>query len=127
MGNPQSLKYVKTHEWVRIESTGELTVGITDYAQNVLGDVVFAELPEVDKHFAAKEECMLLESVKSVSSIYMPLSGSIYEINTGIEKNPEWINQDPCGKGWLFKIRPKNISDINILISAGDYASLLDA
>lgn len=127
MGNPQSLKYAKTHEWVRIELTGELTVGITDYAQNVLGDVVFAELPEVDKNFAVKEECMLLESVKSVSSIYMPLSGSIYEINTGIENNPDWINQDPYGKGWLFKIRPKNISDIKILISAGDYASLLDA
>ena len=127
MGNPQSLKYAKTHEWVWMESTGELTVGITDYSQNLLGDVVFAKLPKVGKHFAAKEECMLLESVKSVFGIYMPVSGSIYAINTMIVNDPELINQDSFGEGWLFKIRPNNISDIESLISADDYESLLDA
>ncbi|NQY51161.1 MAG: glycine cleavage system protein GcvH [Piscirickettsiaceae bacterium] len=127
MGNPQLLKYANTHEWVRIESTGELTVGITDHSQNLLGDVVFAQLPKVGEHFVAKEECMFLESVKSVSSIYMPLSGSIYAINTSIADDPELINQDSFGNGWLFKVAPNNISDVEILLSASDYESLLDS
>lgn len=126
MSNPSSLKYAATHEWVRLEDTGELTVGITDHAQDLLGDLVFAELPEVGQRFSAKEECMLLESVKAASDIYMPVSGEISAINTVLVDEPEVVNQEPFGDGWLFKIQPDNAADIDGLLSADDYEKSLD-
>ena len=126
MSNPTSLKYAETHEWVKMESTGELTVGITDYSQNLLGDVVFAKLPKVGQYFAAKEECMLLESVKSVSGVYMPVGGEIDAINTNLKDEPELINQNAFGEGWLFRIRSDNQFDIETLLSADDYEALLE-
>lgn len=126
MSNPISLKYAETHEWVRIEDSGELTVGITDHAQDLLGDLVFAELPEVGQRFAAKEECMLLESVKAASDIYMPVSGEISAVNTKLEDEPEIINEDSFGEGWLFKIQADNNDDVDALLSAEGYESSLD-
>lgn len=126
MSNLSSLKYANTHEWVRLESSGELTVGITDHAQDLLGDLVFAELPEVGQRFSAKEECMLLESVKAASDIYMPVSGEISAINTKLGDEPEIINEDSFGEGWLFKIQPDNASDIESLLSEQSYENSLD-
>jgi glycine cleavage system H protein len=126
MSDPSSLKYAETHEWVRPEDGGELTVGITEHAQDLLGDLVFAELPEVGQHFAAKEECMLLESVKAASDIYMPVSGEISAINMALVDEPELINQQPFGDGWLFKIQPDNVADIDGLLSAEAYEKSLD-
>lgn len=126
MSNPASLKYADTHEWVRLEENGELTVGITDHAQDLLGDLVFAELPEVGQRFSAKEECMLLESVKAASDIYMPVSGEISAVNTVLVDEPEVTNQEPFTDGWLFKIQPDNASDIDGLLSAEGYEQSLD-
>jgi len=124
--NPSTLKYAETHEWVRVEDSGELTVGITDHAQDLLGDLVFAELPEVGQRFSAKEECMLLESVKAASDIYMPVSGEISAVNPKLEDEPEIINEDSFGEGWLFKIQADNNADIEGLLSAEGYESSLD-
>lgn len=126
MTTPTSLKYADTHEWVRLEKTGEITVGITDHAQDLLGDMVFAELPEVGQRFIAKEQCMLLESVKAASDIYMPVGGEISAVNTNLEDEPELINQDSFGDGWLFKLQPDNASDVDALLSADDYEATLD-
>jgi glycine cleavage system H protein len=127
MSNPSSLKYADTHEWIRLEDEGgELTVGITEHAQDLLGDLVFAELPEVGQRFAAKEECMLLESVKAASDIYMPVSGEITAINMALVDEPELINQQPFCDGWLFKIQPDNATDIDGLLSAESYEQFLD-
>jgi len=126
MTTPTSLKYADTHEWVRLEQTGEITVGITDHAQDLLGDMVFAELPEVGQRFIAKEQCMLLESVKAASDIYMPVGGEISAVNTNLEDEPELINQDSFGDGWLFKLQADNASDVDALLSADDYEASLD-
>jgi glycine cleavage system H protein len=126
MSDLSSLKYADTHEWVRLEDSGELTVGITDHAQDLLGDLVFAELPEVGQRFSAQEECMLLESVKAASDIYMPVNGEIAAINTRLVDEPETINEDSFGEGWLFKVQPDNVSDIESLLSAEGYEISLD-
>ncbi|MFW5451040.1 MAG: glycine cleavage system protein GcvH [Methylophagaceae bacterium] len=126
MDNPSSLKYADSHEWARLEDSGEITVGITDHAQDLLGDLVFAELPGVGQRFAAKEQCMLLESVKAASDIYMPVGGEISAINTVLEDEPELINEDSFGEGWLFKIQPDNANDLEGLLSAEDYELSLD-
>jgi len=126
MNNPPALKYVNTHEWVKLEESGELTVGITDHAQDLLGDLVFADLPEVGQRFSAKEECMLLESVKAASDIYMPVNGEISAINPQLEDEPEIINEDSFGAGWLFRVNADNNADIEGLLSSGDYENSLD-
>lgn len=124
--NPASLKYVDTHEWVKSDDSGEIVVGITDHAQDLLGDLVFAELPEVGQRFAAKQEVMLLESVKAASDIYMPVNGVISAVNTELEDSPELINEDSFGEGWLFKFEADNSSDVEGLLSAEEYESSLD-
>lgn len=124
--NPTSLKYVETHEWLKADDLGELIVGITDHAQDLLGDLVFAELPRVGQRFSAKEQCMLLESVKAASDIYMPVNGVISAVNSALEDSPELINKDPLGEGWLFKFEADNIADIEGLLSAEQYESSLD-
>ncbi|MFT7414369.1 MAG: glycine cleavage system H protein [Methylophagaceae bacterium] len=127
MTNPNTLKYADTHEWIRREGNGELTIGISEHAQDLLGDLVFAELPEIGQRFSAKEECMLLESVKAASDIYMPVSGEISAINMALIDEPELINQQPFSEGWLFKIHPDNAADIDGLLSAEAYEQSLDA
>ena len=126
MSNPEALSYAKTHEWVKREDNGELTVGITDHAQDLLGDLVFAELPAVGSHITAAEPCMLLESVKAASDIYMPLSGEVVAVNQALEGTPELVNEDAFGDGWLFKIKADDIEDIDSLLSASAYELSLD-
>lgn len=102
---PQKLNYTKTHEWVKHEDE-YLIVGITDHAQTMLGDLVYIELPEVETTLDNGQECAVVESVKAAADIYCPVSGEIIEINEAVIENPQIINQDPYGKGWLFKVRP---------------------
>ena len=122
---PAELKYVASHEWLRLEDDGTITVGITDHAQDLLGDVVFVELPEVGDSVAVDDEIAVVESVKAASDVYAPLSGEIVAINENLEDEPEIINSDPYGDGWFFKIKPLNAIDYDELLSAEDYQNEL--
>ena len=125
MQTPDDLKYTETHEWIR--SDGEIaTVGITDFAQDSLGDIVFLELPEPGTIFQQGETVGVVESVKTVSDIMAPVSGEIKEVNSGLESNPESVNKDPYGKGWLFKISLANTDEITSLLSSSDYTAKVE-
>ena len=119
---PQDLQYTKSHEWVRVEN-GVATVGITDHAQDELGDVVFVELPETGATLAPGDSFGAVESVKAVSDLYSPVGGEVVEVNSALEDNPEKINEDPYGEGWILKLQ---ISDEGDLLSAEDYEKLLE-
>lgn len=123
MNLPEELHYAKSHEWVRIEA-GVAIVGITDFAQEQLSDVTYVEPPAVDASFSAGEEVAVVESVKAASDIYAPISGVIIEINDALEDQPELINQDPYGSGWIFKMEPENLGEVEKLLSAEDYAKV---
>jgi glycine cleavage system H protein len=120
MNVPQELSYSKEHEWIRVEG-GDCTVGVTDYAQDQLGDVVFVELPEVGEKFAINDAVASVESVKAVSDIYLPLSGEIVAVNESILDSPELINDDPYGEGWIMKLRMDDSSELDGLLSPSDY------
>ncbi|MDO4699134.1 MAG: glycine cleavage system protein GcvH [Moraxella sp.] len=122
---PADLKYVASHEWLRLEADGTITVGITDHAQEALGDVVFVELPEVDTDVTADQEIAVVESVKAASDVYAPISGTIVEINEELVDSPELANEDPYGAAWFFKIKPANPSDYDGLMSADEYQNSL--
>ena len=125
MQTPDDLKYTETHEWIRSE--GEIaTVGITDFAQDSLGDIVFLELPEPGTIFQQGETVGVVESVKTVSDILAPVSGEIKEVNSGLESSPESVNKDPYGKGWLFKISLANTGEITSLLSSSDYTAKVE-
>lgn len=117
---PKTLKYSKTHEWVR-QDEDVLTVGITDHAQCMLGDLVYVELPEPELSLEIGQECAVIESVKAAADIYSPVSGEVVEINEALLDNPQLVNEDPYGKGWLFRIRPFE-SDFASLLSADQYS-----
>jgi glycine cleavage system H protein len=121
---PSNLHYTKTHEWVRIEGN-MLFVGITDFAQEALTEVVWVDLAEVDTTVQAKGACASVESVKSVSEINSPVGGEVLESNTALEDNPEMINEDPYGDGWIFRLQPTDISDIEELLDAAAYTALI--
>lgn len=121
---PKDLKYTNEHEWVRIENHVG-TVGITQYAQELLGHVVFVELPEVGREVKKMEAVAVVESVKTASDVYSPVTGKIIEINEDLNKSPSLINEDPYGKGWLFKIEIKNPKEIEELLSAEEYEKLI--
>ncbi|WP_133512124.1 glycine cleavage system protein GcvH [Candidatus Thiosymbion oneisti] len=123
---PDDLKYTKEHEWVRDKGDGTVTVGITDHAQDELGDLVFVELPEVGRRVTAGEACALVESVKAASDIYSPLDGEVTEVNTVLGDAPETINDDPYGAGWLFKLRLSDTSQLDGLLDATEYRSLVE-
>jgi glycine cleavage system H protein len=124
MNYPSELKYTKSHEWVRLE--GDVAVvGITDYAQDALGDVVFVDLPQVGKAVEAGSAVAVVESVKTASDIYAPVAGEILEVNSALSDKPELINQSPYGEGWLFKMRV-NPADLNGLLSAADYQAIAE-
>ena len=123
---PEDLKYTSSHTWIEIQDDGLLKVGITDYAQMELGDIVFVELPDEERNFTMGEECAVVESVKSASDIYCPISGEIIEVNHDLEDNPEKINSDPYGVGWLFLLRPDNDEDLADLIDAEAYSELIE-
>ena len=117
---PGDLKYAKSHEWIRV--SGDVgAVGITDHAQHELTDIVFVELPASGKKVKAGESCAVVESVKTASDIYSPVSGEITEINTALESNPALVNTDPYGDGWLFKIRLGNPAEVNGLLASNQY------
>ena len=118
---PQDLKYTKTHEWVRVEPDGTVTVGITDHAQDLLGDMVFVELPEVGRALNAGQECAVVESVKAASDVYAPVSGEVVAVNESLGSTPEQVNREPYGDGWLMRVRPDNASDVDALLDAESY------
>ncbi|MGK0617989.1 glycine cleavage system protein GcvH [Meiothermus cerbereus] len=125
MNYPSELKYTKTHEWVRLE--GDVAVvGITDFAQDALGDVVFVDLPQVGKKVEAAAAVAVVESVKTASDIYAPLSGEIIEVNSALTDKPELINQSPYGEGWLFKMKV-NPESANGLLSAAEYQAVAES
>jgi glycine cleavage system H protein len=120
MSIPADLKYTKSHEWVRVEADGTLTIGITDHAQNALGDIVFLELPEAGRAAVAGEEIAVVESVKAASDIYAPVAGEIIAANQAAADAPESVNTDAYA-AWLFKIKPANAADVDALLDARGY------
>jgi glycine cleavage system H protein len=122
MNIPADLKYTESHEWVRAEADGTYTVGITEYAQDALGDIVFVELPKVGKSYTAGDDAAVVESVKAASDIYAPVTGEIVAVNQAVADAPESINADAYS-AWLFKLRPSDANSINGLLSADAYAS----
>jgi glycine cleavage system H protein len=123
---PADLKFAKTHEWVRL-SGDTATVGITDHAQHELTDVVFVELPAPGRRVKSGEACAVVESVKTASDIYSPVSGEIVEINKTVTDNPALVNTDPYGAGWFFKIKPANPAELNSLLSPDSYKAQIGA
>ncbi|MFO7981328.1 MAG: glycine cleavage system protein GcvH [Candidatus Aminicenantes bacterium] len=122
---PEDFSYTKDHEWVKVEGD-TATVGITDFAQNQLGDVVFVELPEPGDELEAHQTLGVVESVKAVSDIYSPISGEVTEINEGLNDDPEILNQDPHGKGWIIKLKVKDESELEDLMTASEYEKYLE-
>ena len=122
---PGDLQYVKSHEWVRIED-GIATIGITDHAQDALNDIVYVELPSVGDTFDRDDEFGVVESVKSVSDLFMPVGGEVIEVNGALEDQPETLNDDPYGEGWIIKVRMTSASDANDLLSADEYAAFIE-
>ena len=120
MNHPSELKYASTHEWVRIE--GDLVVtGISDHAQDALGDLVYVETPEVGQQITAGQQAGVVESVKTASDIHAPVLGTVVEINANLEDDPDFVNDDPYGKGWIYKIKPDNMADVEQLLSNTAY------
>ncbi len=123
---PKDYRYTEDHEWIKVE--GNIgTVGITDYAQKQLGDIVYVELPEVDDEFEKGDEVATVESVKAASPVIIPVSGKIVEINEELEDSPELVNQEPHGKGWFFKVEISNLSEIDDLMTAEQYEEFIKA
>jgi len=122
---PQDLKYTKSHEWVRVEADGSVTVGITDHAQSLLGDLVFVETPEAGTQAIAGEACATVESVKAASDVYAPVSGEIAEANEDLADAPEKVNESPFEHGWLFRIRPSDARELDTLMDAEEYAAMV--
>ena len=120
--NPPELKYAKSHEWARIEEDGTVTVGISDHAQESLGDVVYVELPGIGDHLAGGDQAGLVESVKAASDIYSPVTGEVIALNENLEDEPELINSDPYNDGWFFRVRAEDLSELEAMLSAEDYA-----
>ena len=123
--NPQDRVYSRDHEWAKDNGDGTVVVGITDYAQEMLTDIVFVELPSIGKKVAKGEPVAVVESVKSVSDVYSPVSGEVIDANTKLESNPEIVNQDAFGDGWMVKIRLSDAGELKTLLSAADYEQML--
>ena len=119
---PSDLKYTKSHEWVRDNGDGTVTVGITEHAQELLGDLVFVELPELDEEYGAEDSCAVIESVKAASDMYCPVTGTIIEVNENLDDAPELINSDAYGDGWIFTMSVASTDDLASLLDADSYA-----
>jgi glycine cleavage system H protein len=122
---PADLKYTKSHEWVKRMPDGSLTVGITDHAQDLLGDMVFVDLPKAGAKVDAGKDCAVVESVKAASDVYAPVAGEIVEVNGAVVDAPEIVNKDPYGKGWLFRLKPNSKTDVDSLLDAKAYENLV--
>ena len=123
---PAELKYASSHEWVRKEEDGSYTVGISEHAQELLGDMVFVELPEVGDDVNAGEDCAVAESVKAASDIYSPLTGEVLAVNEALEDSPELVNSDAFGDGWFFRVMPSDTSELENLLDAEGYQAVID-
>ena len=124
MNNPANLKYAASHEWAKQEADGSVTIGITDHAQEALGDIVFLELPAIGRAVKAGEECAVVESVKAASDVYSPVGGTVTAVNESLVKAPEQINQDPYGAGWLWRMQPDAPPAGADLLDASTYAAV---
>jgi glycine cleavage system H protein len=122
---PETCYYTSEHEWLQLEDDGSVTVGITDHAQEALGELVFVEVPGVGDSFAAHDACAVVESVKAASDIYCPIAGEVLAVNQALEDTPELINQSAHGEGWIFKLRPENATVLDELMDADAYKRLL--
>ena len=123
---PANLKYATSHEWMLLNADGSVTVGITDHAQEALGDLVFVELPEVGAHYDAEKEIAVVESVKAAADVYAPIAGTVTEVNQAAADAPESVNQDPYA-AWLFKMTPDNVADLDKMLDAVAYQAVADA
>ena len=123
---PGDLKFLSSHEWARLESDGTITIGISDHAQDLLGDIVFVELPEVGQSVDAENDTAIVESVKAASDIYSPLSGEVIEVNSLLEDQPEIINSSPYENGWFFKLTPSDLGELDNLLSPEDYSEVCE-
>ncbi len=123
---PSELKYATSHEWVRNEGDGVVTIGITEHAQGLLGDMVFVELPDVDDEISTGDDVCVAESVKAASDIYAPVSGKVIEVNEDLEDSPELVNSDAFGDGWLFKVQLDDAAELDALLDAEGYANSID-
>jgi glycine cleavage system H protein len=126
MSIPSDLKYTKSHEWARAEADGTVSVGITHHAQDLLGDMVFVENPDVGRKLTAGEECAVVESVKAASDVYAPIAGEVVAVNSDVSDAPEKINQDPYA-AWMFKLKPANVADLNGLLDAAGYQAVVES
>jgi len=123
---PDDLKYTASHEWVKLNDDGTVSVGITEHAQELLGDIVFVETPEIETEFTAEEACCVVESVKAASDIYMPISGEVIDANGELSDTPELINSSPYDDGWIFKIKPSNEDELDGLMDAQTYEDSIE-
>ena len=123
---PDNLNYLDSHEWARVEDDGTVTVGISDHAQESLGDVVFVELPELNSSVTAKVEAGVVESVKAASDIYAPVSGTVSAINEKLEEAPEIVNDSPYDDGWFFKITPSDLDEVSSLLTSAEYRKVCE-
>lgn len=124
---PSELKYVASHEWIRLEGDGTVVIGITDHAQDLLGDVVFVELPEVGAEVATGDESGVVESVKAASDIYAPVGGEVVAVNEELEDSPELVNSDPYGDGWFFKLKLSDADELNALLDGEAYGEVCES
>lgn len=123
---PGDLKFLKSHEWARVEGDGKITVGISDHAQGLLGDLVYVELPQVGDRIEAGNACAVVESVKAASDVYAPVTGTVVEVNAALSDKPETINEDAYGDGWIFVLEAEEPDQMNELLAPDDYAELLE-
>lgn len=123
---PKELKYAKSHEWVRPEGNGVFTIGITEHAQGLLGDLVYVELPDVEDEINAGDDVAVVESVKAASDVYSPLTGEVVAINEDLEDSPENVNNDAFGDGWLFQVKASDESELANLLSADEYVASVE-
>ena len=126
MSNPNNLRYTASHEWVRSEADGTISIGITQHAQELLGDMVFVETPAVGRKLKAKEECAVVESVKAAADVYAPVSGEVVAVNSELDSAPEKINDDPYA-AWMFRMKPDNAADLSALMDAAAYQAVVDS
>jgi len=122
---PKDLKYTKSHEWVKPNADGSITVGITHHAQDLMGDMVFVDLPKAGTQVTSGKECGVVESVKAASDVYAPVSGEIVEANVALSDSPETVNKDPYGSGWMFRLKPANKAEVDALLDAKAYEALV--
>ncbi|MDA9657826.1 glycine cleavage system protein GcvH [bacterium] len=123
---PGDLKFLSSHEWVRVEPDGSVTIGISDHAQDLLGDIVFVELPDIGQSIDAETDAAIVESVKAASDVYSPISGEVTEVNSILEDQPDIINSSPYEDGWFFKMAPSDLGEIEDLLSPEDYSEVCE-